>query len=1126
MDTTDALDLSKENIQPLKQGRKAVQLGTALQAQTNQELQQKLAAEREQYELLIRMYEGDDPLGPRYEYVSWIEQSYPKHGPESNLIPLLEDTLTRFKDDEKYKQDPRFVQLMIKYIDSLPNPLEIYQLVYSEGLGTKCALLYKSWADELDKNQDFKRANQIYQLGLKNQAEPFDDLQQAQIQFQLSVGRRMLGGGVNAQEDQPAADHSRQALSKLKKTVGSTRVSRVQPGTVMMNPLAQTQKLNVKSGGIQVYTDENCDPLSGLKKMNKVDHDLPKSATINKENKLAAGPWNKQGYGMKKHVPKAPSTPSFQVHQDPEALIPNREMMSQVPGALKTRKAETFSCPIAIFEPPDPTKKPMYCKDKIYAGTKEVQFEEIRAALYMKRRIEMQALEARSFNSTNGNSFGSSFAADNTHDSEKCSFREGFNCSGPKISDNNERGNMSNEFKGPGVYMDKPKLKANENKDPANRFGGGKMFPPDISINHQSFTINTREAMNVVAEMWKSPATSKPKFPEPKPAPASIEVYTDDDDFKVPAPVKPTKPAFSLYVDEEEEPANKAGGSKDAGLQFTVFTDEPAPAPEPKEPLKLPYIPSPHTQDPLQEADGKENNSPVDYTVSTEKRRLSGTLVPAADIPVMEENNDNEEENDNDQFLDRTNMTCNMTCNTKAFCFELPSSTPMTSNFKPRTPHSSQAINGSYLGDFNYPTTEQKKAMENDNLSMILEASKERYSSSSGSSASSGIRTLSSMYSCERRSLMTIRERESKSAFGKEMLEEEDVKDLQESIKYLEISLPEDINPFSEELIEKLLAKKIHFPRRHHEIGLCRIEGAVPVLKQSSTITLDDETYSIIGEIGKGSYARVVKATYGRQNVALKVQKPACPWEWYICKEIQHRLNSKNIAKGFMNPDTAFFFNNGSILVSEWAQYGSLLNIVNVNKVVTNKMLPLGVVLHLTIQILDIIDHLHSCKIIHGDVKPDNFVLRSGLSQSFEEPSIQLIDFGRSIDMTLLPEGTTFSTVVETDGFTCNEMKDGKRWTYQTDYFGIAGTVYLLIMAKYMQTVKINGVWNLSSAFPRYSRRDIWEPVFYKLLNVESCSDLPKLRDIINDLTKYFHETDSYLLRTQFSHLMNVLKKQ
>lgn len=61
MDTTDALDLSKENIQPLKQGRKAVQLGTALQAQTNQELQQKLAAERE-YELKFDYFSFQNSL--------------------------------------------------------------------------------------------------------------------------------------------------------------------------------------------------------------------------------------------------------------------------------------------------------------------------------------------------------------------------------------------------------------------------------------------------------------------------------------------------------------------------------------------------------------------------------------------------------------------------------------------------------------------------------------------------------------------------------------------------------------------------------------------------------------------------------------------------------------------------------------------------------------------------------------------------------------------------------------------------------------------------------------------------------------------------------------------------------
>lgn len=47
MDTSEALDITKENIQPLKQGRKPAQLGTALQAQTNIDVYQQLLKQRE-----------------------------------------------------------------------------------------------------------------------------------------------------------------------------------------------------------------------------------------------------------------------------------------------------------------------------------------------------------------------------------------------------------------------------------------------------------------------------------------------------------------------------------------------------------------------------------------------------------------------------------------------------------------------------------------------------------------------------------------------------------------------------------------------------------------------------------------------------------------------------------------------------------------------------------------------------------------------------------------------------------------------------------------------------------------------------------------------------------------------
>lgn len=47
LNTSDVLDLSKENIKPLRQGRKAAQLKTALQAQSDPETYQQLTKQRE-----------------------------------------------------------------------------------------------------------------------------------------------------------------------------------------------------------------------------------------------------------------------------------------------------------------------------------------------------------------------------------------------------------------------------------------------------------------------------------------------------------------------------------------------------------------------------------------------------------------------------------------------------------------------------------------------------------------------------------------------------------------------------------------------------------------------------------------------------------------------------------------------------------------------------------------------------------------------------------------------------------------------------------------------------------------------------------------------------------------------
>ena len=75
------------------------------------------------------------------------------------------------------------------------------------------------------------------------------------------------------------------------------------------------------------------------------------------------------------------------------------------------------------------------------------------------------------------------------------------------------------------------------------------------------------------------------------------------------------------------------------------------------------------------------------------------------------------------------------------------------------------------------------------------------------------------------------------------------------------------------------------------------------------------------------------------------------------------------------------------------------------------------------VEVLAIVEALHSCDIIHADLKPDNFLIRNipQIDTSANSPeevfrlspcSLKLIDFGRSIDMKVLPKGTTFTEKV------------------------------------------------------------------------------------------------------------------
>lgn len=92
---------------------------------------------------------------------------------------------------------------------------------------------------------------------------------------------------------------------------------------------------------------------------------------------------------------------------------------------------------------------------------------------------------------------------------------------------------------------------------------------------------------------------------------------------------------------------------------------------------------------------------------------------------------------------------------------------------------------------------------------------------------------------------------------------------------------------------------------------------------------------------------------------------------------------------------------NSSILATEFCEYGSLFDIFNRHKSKTCRNFDEVIVMTFSEQMLSILDHLHASKIIHGDIKPDNFLLmrRYELNQyklndfKTEQTTIQLFFF-------------------------------------------------------------------------------------------------------------------------------------
>ncbi|KAF8515536.1 Mad3/BUB1 homology region 1-domain-containing protein [Gautieria morchelliformis] len=239
--------------------------------------------------------------------------------------------------------------------------------------------------------------------------------------------------------------------------------------------------------------------------------------------------------------------------------------------------------------------------------------------------------------------------------------------------------------------------------------------------------------------------------------------------------------------------------------------------------------------------------------------------------------------------------------------------------------------------------------------------------------------------------------------------------------------------------------------------------------------------------------------------VAVKAVRPANVWESYMLHRIVSAL-PEDLRRSIIHPHRLYAFEDESFLVLDLCQQGTLLEVVN-NASKTGVAQPGGgveeiVAMFFTVELLRILQGLHDHGFIHGDLKIDNCLIRledaphgswsSQYSPAGEDgwasKGIKLIDFGRTVDTKLYPPGQTYVADWKTDARDCTEMREGRPWTFQTDYAGLASIIYCMLFGRYIETTEVvspEGKRTIKPSQPmkRYWQVDLWNRVFEALLN-------------------------------------------
>lgn len=306
--------------------------------------------------------------------------------------------------------------------------------------------------------------------------------------------------------------------------------------------------------------------------------------------------------------------------------------------------------------------------------------------------------------------------------------------------------------------------------------------------------------------------------------------------------------------------------------------------------------------------------------------------------------------------------------------------------------------------------------------------------------------------------------------------------------------------------------------------------GAVFLVEDQAGITGHQR---MVGGINGDASFAVLDDDFGKEEdefdesepklIAIKVESPPNRWEFYILGQLRARLLDEKRLSSIICARKFFCFQDESFLMLEYAEKGTLLEIVNnavKAGVASSSAMAAGgaiggssgssssvgidevLVMFFMIEVIKCVEALHAVDLLHGDLKIDNCLLRLDESEDswthsykrtgengWSSKGITLIDFGRAIDLRQFSHNQQFLANWKPEEHDMPQIHKGESWRHEIDYFGIASIAYCLLFGKYIETVlipsdQITGeIYGIDKPLRRYWQTEIWTSLFHLCLN-------------------------------------------